>query len=674
MADPTSMRDKAIALAKQGFRVFPLKPNSKKPAVKRFYEVASSDPEVVARKWTAPDGSSTDHNIGIATDDLLVIDVDNKNGKQGNTNFAALVYTHHLPYPTIEAVTPTGGRHLFYKLPQGAKVKNTTGKLAPDIDTRGQHGFVVGPGSIVPQGEYRWGRLPTDALWCVAPRTIVEAIQAPPAPEAIPVDGLEFDRPAAIDRAIQWLEETAPEAEEGSGGDATTFQIACRVKDFGISEETCLELMAEHWNDQKAHPPWSPDELELKIANAYVYGQNPIGVASPEAQFKPVKIEEVTSETGAAALSTDAEISPKTEKPPEKSGRRLFGWSIEEARSRSLKAGTAALVKKYLGQNEMSVLYGDSNTGKTFVALDLDFHIAAGMDWCGRKVAPGPVVYVAAEAGPSIAARVEALARRYKVNGSPPPLLVVPCLVDLFDPKAKDLKELVELINNWAKEHGQLVRKVTLDTLARVIGVGDENSARDVGILVQNMDKIRVATRAHVMTVHHSGKNASRGARGSSALRAATDTELEIENGVIRMRKQRNWEPAKDVRFRLSQVEIGQDEDGDKVTSCVVETGAAVDFEPQLTPDEQKAVEALRTHSEISQFMTGLKDPFPATAEVVWNRIYTQPEGEMGSIPRYESHSLAGRELQGILQSLVEKGYVAKVGQRQWVILEKKGD
>jgi AAA domain len=370
------------------------------------------------------------------------------------------------------------------------------------------------------------------------------------------------------------------EAVEGAGGDGATFRVACNVKDFGISEDKCLQLLAEHWNAEKAHPPWPIEQLQQKVENAYSYGQNPIGVSAPEAQFEAVELE---------ATTTQAEH----DKAPQ--GAKLFHRWFDEARGRYLTGAVSPLIDKYLGKGEMSVLYGDSNTGKTFVALDFAYHIATGQPWNGHKTNQGLAVYVAAEAGESINARLEALHRRYKPE-TEPPIAVVPCLVDLFSNNS-DLRPLLELLARISAERGMPIVFVVLDTLARVIGTGDENSARDMGVLVKSVDRIRVDTGAHTQLVHHSGKNKANGARGSSALRAATDTELEIESGRIIMRKQRNGEIVKAIRFRLLPVDLGKDSEGDTVTSCTVDLGAAADFEPQLTHEQQEWLEQLKEYA-----------------------------------------------------------------------------
>lgn len=115
---------------------------------------------------------------------------------------------------------------------------------------------------------------------------------------------------------------------------------------------------------------------------------------------------------------------------------------------------------------------------------------------------------------------------------------------------------------------------VIVDTLARAMGEGDENSGPDMGAMIRTLDLIRGETGAHVLVVHHAGKDTSKGARGHSSLRAAVDTEIEVtRDGLFitaETKKQRDMEGQRTFSYSLSRVELGLDEDGDPVTSCVV--------------------------------------------------------------------------------------------------------
>jgi hypothetical protein len=99
-----------------------------------------------------------------------------------------------------------------------------------------------------------------------------------------PIAGI--DQKAAQARAVEYLRD-APLAVEGDGGDATAFQVAARVRDFGVDEATCLELMLKDWNPG-CSPPWDANELAVKVGNAYAYTKDRPGNAAPEAVFKPI--------------------------------------------------------------------------------------------------------------------------------------------------------------------------------------------------------------------------------------------------------------------------------------------------------------------------------------------------------------------------------------------------
>lgn len=170
----TDMRERAVDVARRGFRVFKLGVNSKLPAVERFYEVASSDPKRVREMWTCPvSGDSLDNNIGIATGDgLVVLDVDvrkrpteKQTGKQRRKSAGAphgldalrkLKKDWGLSTKTIKARTPSGGHHFYYSLPPSLRMPNSASAIAPGIDVRGHHGYVAAPGSVINGREYVW--------------------------------------------------------------------------------------------------------------------------------------------------------------------------------------------------------------------------------------------------------------------------------------------------------------------------------------------------------------------------------------------------------------------------------------------------------------------------------------------------------------------------------------
>ena len=225
------------------------------------------------------------------------------------------------------------------------------------------------------------------------------------------------------------------------------------------------------------------------------------------------------------------------------------------------------LIKGLLDEGAFSVVYGASNSGKTFFALDIACHIALGWKWQNRKMKQGSVVYIAGEGGIGISERLEAFRKHHNLDNYGD-IYVVPQALILSG--ESDYPEIfVKLTKDIPNK-----KLIIIDTLARSMGDGDENSAGDMGKFVQNCDYIRLQTKAHIMVIHHTGKNESKGARGSSSLKAAIDTEIQISQGgaIIKgeVQKQRDGNTGCSMHFELCEYEVDIDEDGDPISSCAL--------------------------------------------------------------------------------------------------------
>ncbi|NTI62122.1 AAA family ATPase [Agrobacterium rhizogenes] len=253
------------------------------------------------------------------------------------------------------------------------------------------------------------------------------------------------------------------------------------------------------------------------------------------------------------------------------------------------------LIKGLLDRGAMSVIYGPSNSGKTFFALDLAYHVAVSQMWRDRRVINGTTLYLAAEGGNGITNRVIALRRAHGTSNVP--LALRRAGLDLLNPDA-DVQRVIDLAAELSKR--EPLALIVIDTLSRVLSGGDENGPADMTAFVKNVDRIRHATGAHILIVHHTGKDAAKGARGHSSLRAATDTEIEVSvDGEVRaatVQKQRDYQGGEVFHFELTSIEIGADPDGDPVRTCIVTNSEKPSTSParaKLTPGEQVALRAI---------------------------------------------------------------------------------
>ncbi len=235
------------------------------------------------------------------------------------------------------------------------------------------------------------------------------------------------------------------------------------------------------------------------------------------------------------------------------------------------------IVEGVLTAGAGSILYGDSNSGKTFLALDMSVHVALGYTWMSRRIEKGMVIYLAAESPTSVISRVQAWQMHHglKVKN----LCIVENPIDLFSDDA-DTNSIVELVKALEHERGQKALLIVGDTLARISAGANENAGSDMGLVIKRFDHIRKYCQAHFMLIHHCGKNAAAGARGWSGVRAAVDTEIEVTDisgeKCAEITKQRDLD-SKGVRqgFRLESVSLGTSKWGKPVTSCIVKSADA---------------------------------------------------------------------------------------------------
>jgi hypothetical protein len=225
------------------------------------------------------------------------------------------------------------------------------------------------------------------------------------------------------------------------------------------------------------------------------------------------------------------------------------------------------MVKGVLPKAVLGVIYGESGSGKTFMALDLALAVATGSPWRDQQATQGQVAYVVAEGAGGFRARVKAAAQHRGID-----LAGVPMVVLGDAPNFMEKQDALDVAK--AILHAGGAQLVIVDTFAQVMPGANENAGEDVGRALAHCKGIHRATGAMVLLVHHSGKDASRGARGWSGLRAAADVELEVvradEARSLTVTKMKDGEDGREFGFRLETIVVGLDAAGEETTSCVV--------------------------------------------------------------------------------------------------------
>jgi hypothetical protein len=246
------------------------------------------------------------------------------------------------------------------------------------------------------------------------------------------------------------------------------------------------------------------------------------------------------------------------------------------------------IIEGILTNGDSSVIYGDSNSGKTFLAIDMGCALARGIPWMNRNTEAGLVIYLAAESPSSIKMRLQAYQKYHKVRV--PNFAIVLNPIDFFNSN-DDTEAVIHLIRELEKKLNLKARLVIGDTLARISAGANENAGQDMGLIVQRIDRIRTECKVHFNLIHHTGKNVSSGARGWSGLRAAIDTEIEItdspEGRCAEITKQRDLD-TKGIRigFKLETVSLGLTKWKAPATSCIVVSAEAPKKQPSVRMSE----------------------------------------------------------------------------------------
>src|SRR5437764_442707 len=242
----------ARALAERGLRQFPIVSGLKVPAV-RFTQEATTDPAKI-ESWFGDGGRYAKANIGVATDGLIVLDLDTK--ANGPENMLKLSQASHKMPRTFTVRTGSDGYHLYFRLPSGAdpsqygggvhlfadELKAAGVEIGEDgktgIDTRSFHNYVVAPGSRIGGKSYRIEE-ERDIPIAEAPQWLLDAARRSRAGGGVRRDAAELthanvdvDQAIVRVRALEYLKR-APASVKGAGGDETAFKVAAQLRDLG---------------------------------------------------------------------------------------------------------------------------------------------------------------------------------------------------------------------------------------------------------------------------------------------------------------------------------------------------------------------------------------------------------------------------------------------------------
>ena len=637
MTASNEMLDAALAYAtEKNWPIFPCKPSEKVPLTKNGVLDATTDERQITKWWTATPDANIGFDAGGAS--FMILDLDSgHNIEELEKNVGKI------PHTNLACRTPRGGEHRYFALDDGELVSPSSSKLAPHVDIRSFHSYVLLPPSRTKDGSYIWeiDRKPayrTDEMVRVAN-------SAREKHEDRDKWIIPADRRENIQTATKWLQQDARPAVEGAGGDHCTYATAAYLKSLAISEELTLELMWEHWWP-RCDPPWLSEEghdyLRQKVSNAYQYNTSPPGNLTP----------------GYRVALAKQSFKPVISDLPSGDERRIPGFRFVDREGMDHIRPPRWIVTDLLADESFMILFGPYSSFKTFIALDLALSIAAGQttDPTWEIAQSGPVLFAAGEGRSSLLNRVRGWEKMH-FGGFKVPDFV---LVDPVPTTAITEESILAFTEEALRRHPNGYRLSVMDTLGKAMAGADENSQKDASAMTQLAHRLRTDLGGSLLALHHVGLQEQKRLRGSSVFAADADTlvrvarrgrDYEVE---LRMAKQKDapeWEDEK--RLKLVKVRLALEQS----TLAAMPASAP-------TPEERKVARA--TSRQREEVVLGVIDE-EVGAILEANPLKTWTQRDL-------AEAVAMRELVTIDSKTLANIYLIRVRERKGTLCNRAYD
>jgi hypothetical protein len=521
----------ALRYAALGYKVIPLTPGQKTPLgrlVPQGVNDATDNPDTIRAWWRQMPNAGI--GLALAASGLVALDIDPRNG--GLLTLEQLEQQHGRIESSVQAITGGGGLHFVFSLPAGA-MSGLPGALGPGLDVK-LNGYICVEPSVHPSGRtYEW-EASSSPLDGVAPDPMPDwlrgyvrpASAAPDEERYLPVSDAQW---AEVAEALPYIPAVEREQWVSVG---MALQSTGRADAFTRWDEWSRSCPAKYNHAD-----------QVRVWKSFA-GRGLDGVTYT-AVFARAKQSGWRS-SGAAAV------------PP-------ASWLLDMA-ALSERAGELTwAVKHVIPERSLGMLFGASGAFKSFLAIDYALHRCYGLAWLGRKTRRGLVVYLAAEGGTGLLRRIQAWHQARDMDWRACPMRV--CITPLtLRTQARALAEQVRAVCPGATD-------VIVDTLSQTY-TGNENAADEMADYLRVVGhELRLALDLHVMLIHHAGHGATERPRGSSAIAANIDYLLGAFRDEKEMLatlcclKQKDGELFEDQEFSLSRLQLGQDGDGDPITS-----------------------------------------------------------------------------------------------------------
>jgi len=445
------------------------------------------------------------------------------------------------------ATSASGGKHYYYKMPDGWRAPQDT--TEQNVDFRGQGGFIICPPSVNHLGQsYKWvdGHAPWDRECAVAPMWFCKRIDDYMAVCLKNKPKLKTDR--------TYSQGSSTYEEDPFTGEIT-YKDGREKNCTGWSWAGAMELRAKFIDGGY------PTDAEIKEAflHSYnIYIKKNFPKDEERKAYPDLTDEEILETVGRGLTAYSVRFNNaiakwndellEAAKNPRKKDQREFNSqgpfvvnSIEQPPPNPTRftvlnyqdimsmPDPVYMVDGLIIENSFTFIAGDPGAGKSFAAMSLMMAVANKKPtWMGRNVKKhGAVIYISTEGNNDMKFRLKAWESEYGRLKEDPPIHLIPDQMNLL--VEQDVDDLIATIETKIKEIGQKVELIVFDTVSNNIPGADENLQKDVTLFVRACTKIKIKFQTTVVGVHHLSRNGNGQMRGSTVLDGSADTIMIFE-------------------------------------------------------------------------------------------------------------------------------------------------
>lgn len=550
----------AISYAEQGLAVFPVgirwdrekNKTGKRPLNDHGFKQASTSPAEIRRQFEEAVNRLSRNELEVLGvgfypgDEYVFIDLDITDDADGPAVWAGYEGTHG-KVDTLQTTSPSGGAHKMFRT--GGIAYSIGHDLGPGIDVRGANGYVVAPGTFTPWGSWEWdGDSPLDgAQPALTPPWLVEKLR--------PIGG-------------------GTGGSDGAGGAASRLDAAARAE-LDPADRAALEAL-EKLDGHGAHAvrEKAEDGTTVRIIRVTRPGKSSgvsatIGFRGPgsvhnfssgwkrlpgPAWYDVDQLHAIIAGRNAEDVAKERDLGDGPQPAPdgdvpEYPQLRLLREQMLVGRAVLDIPPPDPIVPDWLDRAMVAELFGPKSNGKTWVALALALAVSTGRPWLGRQVAlSGPVLYVAAEGAYTVGERSRGWLKAHQLAELPDTFYLFPNRVNFLELGWRDA------VADYATLIGAVL--VIIDTLNRSIPGGKENSPEDMGAMFEGCDRVRKASGAAVLVLHHTPHESKDRGRGHGSFEDNCDIVWKVlgdpKRMVLTSEKQKARPDPEPINLRLN--------------------------------------------------------------------------------------------------------------------------